>query len=102
VLYIDIRDRAPELATLVTGGWDDRALLRLVTAHGAIVGLVGGLVGAGAGLAAVARLGGHPLNALPIAAACALAGPLLAAIASLVPAVLLAKQPVAALTAEEA
>jgi ABC-type antimicrobial peptide transport system permease subunit len=102
VLYIDIRDRASELAALVTGGWDDYALLRLVVAHGAIVGLLGGLVGAGAGLAAVAGLGGHPLDVLPIAVGCALAGPLVAAIASLVPAVLLARQSVAALTAEEA
>ena len=39
VLFINIRERAAELATMRALGWPDRALARLVITEGAVIGL---------------------------------------------------------------
>jgi putative ABC transport system permease protein len=51
-LYLNIRERAAELATIRTLGWPESALTRLVITEGAAIGLLGSLAGAAAGLAA--------------------------------------------------
>ncbi|MEV8510872.1 FtsX-like permease family protein [Dactylosporangium sp. NPDC051484] len=102
VLYLNIRDRAAELATLRATGWPDAALIRLVVAEGGGIGLLGGITGAGIGLLAAGLLAGGvsgPLAATAIAAAAA--GILVAMLAALAPALLIRRLPTAALLTEE-
>ncbi|MGI5236542.1 FtsX-like permease family protein [Dactylosporangium sp. CA-139066] len=102
VLYLNIRDRAAELATLRATGWTAGALGRLVAAEGFGIGVLGGLLGAGLGLAGAAWLVGAVTDALIWTAAGALAaGSLVATAAALVPALLLQRMPTAHLLAEE-
>lgn len=50
VIYLNIRDRGPELATLRAVGWTDRHLDRLITTEGILIGLLGATPGALAGI----------------------------------------------------
>lgn len=50
VLYLNIRDRGPELATLRAVGWSDRHLDRLIVSEGTLIGLLGATPGALAGV----------------------------------------------------
>jgi predicted lysophospholipase L1 biosynthesis ABC-type transport system permease subunit len=59
VLFLNIRERAPELATIRSLGWRESALARLVVSEGAVIGLLGSLAGAGLGLAAIAGFTGQ-------------------------------------------
>ena len=54
VLYLNLRDRATELATLRATGWDERAIGRLIAYEGLLIGAAGSAFGALAGLAGVA------------------------------------------------
>ncbi|SCG56253.1 FtsX-like permease family protein [Micromonospora inositola] len=102
VLYLNIRDRAPELATLRAVGWTDAALGRLIGYEGIALGLLGALTGAALGLGGAAWLVGDlPRPLLLVAAAVALAGVLVTSLAALVPAALLRRLPTARLLAEE-
>ncbi len=102
VLYLNIRDRATELAALCATGWTDTALSRLVGYEALLLGLLGALTGAGLGLAGAAWLvGGIPPGLLLVAAGTAAAGTLLSAAAALIPTVLLRRLPTARLLAEE-
>ncbi|MGI5184924.1 FtsX-like permease family protein [Dactylosporangium sp. CA-152071] len=102
VLYLNIRDRAAELATLRATGWTPAALARLVAAEGLGIGLLGGLAGAAVGVTAAAWLVGDLRPALLTTAGSAVAaGALLATCAALIPAALLQRLPTAALLAEE-
>jgi putative ABC transport system permease protein len=47
VLYVNIKERAPELVTLRTTGWSAGDLAKLVLSEAAGIGLLGGLTGAG-------------------------------------------------------
>ena len=101
-VFLNIRERAPELATIRSFGWRDSALARLVITEGAIIGVTGSLVGAGLGLAAAAWFAGQlPARLLLIAAAAVAAGVLVTAAAALLPAALLRRLPTADLLAEE-
>lgn len=102
VLYLNIRDRAAELATLRATGWPDAALIRLVVVEGGGIGLLGGTTGAAFGLLAAGLLVGAvsgPLLAIAIGSAAA--GTLVALLASLAPALLIRRLPTAALLTEE-
>ncbi|MDG6103594.1 ABC transporter permease [Dactylosporangium aurantiacum] len=102
VLYLNIRDRAAELATLRATGWTSAALGRLVAAEGLGIGVLGGVLGAGLGVAGAAWLVGDLTGGLLTTAAWAVAaGAVLAAGAALVPAVLLQRLPTAQLLADE-
>jgi putative ABC transport system permease protein len=86
VLFLGVRERAAELATLRAAGWDDRSLGRLVGVEGLWLGVAGSLVGCGAGLAGAARFSGSlsgPL--LAVAAGAAIGGVALAWLATLAP-----------------
>jgi ABC-type antimicrobial peptide transport system permease subunit len=75
VVFLNITERAPELAALRSFGWREAALARLVITEGAIIGVVGSLAGAGLGLGAAAWFAGHlPARLIAIAAAAAAAG----------------------------
>jgi putative ABC transport system permease protein len=102
VLFLNIRERAAELATIRALGWPESALGRLVVIEGAAIGLCGSLAGAGAGLAAAAEFSGQfPARLLLAATAAVLAGVLVTVAAALVPAQLLRRLPTAQLLAEE-
>jgi hypothetical protein len=102
VVFLNITERAAELATIRSFGWRDTALARLVITEGAIIGVAGSLTGAGLGLAAAAWFAGHlPARLLAIAAAAAAAGIIITAAAALLPAALLRHLPLAHLLAEE-
>ncbi|MBY8874093.1 ABC transporter permease [Micromonospora sp. PLK6-60] len=102
VLYLNIRDRAAELATLRATGWTDAALGRLIGYEGLLLGLLGALTGAGLGLGGAAWLvGALPAALVLVAAAVAAAGVLVTCLAAVVPAALLHRLPTARLLAEE-
>jgi putative ABC transport system permease protein len=102
VLFLNIRERAPELATIRSLGWRESALARLVITEGAAIGLLGSLTGAGLGLAMTAWFAGqvtHQLVAVTVTTAAT--GLVVTAIAAAVPAALLRRLPAAHLLAEE-
>ena len=102
VVFLNIRERAAELATMRSFGWHDTTLARLVITEGTIIGVVGSLAGAGLGLGAAAWFTGQlPARLLAIAAAAVAAGILITAAATLLPAALLRRLPTAHLLAEE-
>lgn len=102
VLYLNVRERAAELAALRATGWSDAALGRLVTFEGLGMGLAGAVLGAGAGLAGAAWFAGAlPAPLVATAAAVAAGGLALAGLAALVPAQLQRRIPMATLLAEE-
>ncbi|KKK05233.1 FtsX-like permease family protein [Micromonospora sp. HK10] len=102
VLYLNIRDRGAELATLRATGWTDAALGRLVGYEAFLLGALGAVTGAGLGLAGAAGLVGElPAALLRVAATVAAAGVLVTCLAALVPAALLRRLPTARLLAEE-
>lgn len=102
VVYLGLRERAPEIAALSASGWTDSNLAALVTAEGVGIGLLGGLAGAGAGLAGVAAFAGHTTTpAVLIAVVSAVVGTAVAAVSALPPAAMLSRLPTAQLLAEE-
>lgn len=102
VLYLNVRDRAREFATLRATGWQERQLARLVTLEGVGMGSAGALVGAGLGLlGAVLFAGEITVAVVLVSAAAAAAGTAVAAAATLVPTALLRRLPTAELLAEE-
>jgi hypothetical protein len=101
-LFLNIRERAAELATIRVFGWPESALSRLVVTEGAVIGLLGSLAGAVAGLGAAALFTGQfPARLLLAAAAAVLAGVLVTVAAAFLPAQLLRRLPAAQLLAEE-
>jgi putative ABC transport system permease protein len=50
VLYLNLRERAPELATLRATGWRDSHIVRLILLEGIGLGLLGSAAGLGVGL----------------------------------------------------
>jgi putative ABC transport system permease protein len=102
VVFLNIRERAAELATMRSFGWRDTVLARLVVTEGAIIGVTGSLIGAGLGLAAAAWFAGQlPARLLDVAAASVATGIIITAAAALLPAALLRRLPTAHLLAEE-
>jgi putative ABC transport system permease protein len=102
VLYLNLRERSAEIATLRATGWREGQLLRLVTLEGAGIGALGGLAGAALGFVAAGIFGGQWTATMGLVAAAAAALALgLAVVASLPPAARLRRLPTAMLLAEE-
>jgi putative ABC transport system permease protein len=102
VVFLNIRERAPELAAIRAFGWGEIALSRLVITEGAIIGLAGSLGGAALGLAAAAVFAGQlPAALYLIGAAAVVGGLLVTTIAAVLPAQALRRLPAAHLLAEE-
>jgi putative ABC transport system permease protein len=102
VVFLNIRERAAELATIRSFGWRESSLARLVVTEGAVIGAAGSLAGAALGLAAAAEFAGQlPAGLFAAAGASAAAGILVTAAAALLPARLLRRLPAAHLLAEE-
>jgi putative ABC transport system permease protein len=101
-VYLNITERAAELATIRALGWPEATLSRLVITEGIVMGLAGALAGAGVGLAVAAQLGGEiPGEVIAVAIVATLAGTAITALAALLPAQALRRLPTAQLLAEE-
>ena len=102
VLYLNIRDRAAELAALTATGWSTAARSRLVSYEAMGIGVIGAAVGAATGLVAAARFaGGVPIGLGWVAIGSLACGVVLTGIAALVPVLLQSRIPVPTLLAEE-
>jgi putative ABC transport system permease protein len=102
VLYINVRERATELATLAANGWPNHALFRLVGYEGLGMGVLGAVTGSALGLAGVVWFVGE-LHATMVwlAAGIAIVAVVVAGLAAIVPALVLRGLPLSALLAEE-
>lgn len=101
VMFLNIRERAAELATFRSFGWRETTLIRLVTVEGIMIGLVGSLTGAALGLLAASWFAGQlPGRLIALGALLAAGGMLLTAAVAPLPAGMLRRLP-AALLAEE-
>jgi putative ABC transport system permease protein len=88
VLFLNLRERAAELATLLASGWDDGALGRLVVLEGLWIGALGAVAGGALGLAGAAVFAGElPTGLLLTTLAAAVCGTLVAGAGAIVPAV---------------
>jgi cell division protein FtsX len=102
VLYLNLRDRAPELATLRAVGWRESRIAMLVVLEGVGMGLAGALAGTVLGLAGAWSLAGELQASIVLAAVLAGAlGVVAAAGATLVPAAMVRRLNTARLLAEE-
>ena len=102
VIFLNIRERAAELAAIRAFGWRESALSRLVITEGALIGLAGSAAGAAVGLGVAAKFAGQlPPRLYVIAGAAVIAGAVITATAALVPARALRRLPAAHLLAEE-
>jgi hypothetical protein len=102
VLWLNLRERAPELVTLRTFGWKEGHLRLLGLLEGLTMGLSGSLAGAALGLAVVGFLGGGVSpTLLGLAALAALGGAAAALLASLGPLLALSRLTPPAVLAEE-
>jgi ABC-type antimicrobial peptide transport system permease subunit len=101
-VYLNITERAAELATIRALGWREATLNRLVITEGIVMGLAGALAGAGAGLYVAAQLaGGLPGAVIAVAIIATAAGTAFTAFAALLPAQALRHLPTAQLLAQE-
>jgi ABC-type lipoprotein release transport system permease subunit len=102
VLYLNLRDRSAEVATLRATGWDERTLTRLLVYEGAGLGLAGGLLGAALGLGVAVAFTHELTPSMPfVAVGTAVLGIAIATAASFPPASALRRLPTATLLAEE-
>lgn len=102
VLYINVRERAAELAALWATGWSDGALLRLVGYEGLGIGVLGGLSGAGVGLLGVTWFAGRLDGATVwLALAVAAGAVVVAGLTAVLPALALRRLPLSTVLAEE-
>jgi putative ABC transport system permease protein len=102
VLYLNISERAAQMALFIAVGWPDRILYRLVLTEAVGMGLLGGVLGSVAGLTgAVLFAAGVTTPLLWCAGAALLAGVAVAGAAVIVPILMLRRLPVARLLAQE-
>lgn len=102
VLFVNIRERAAELATMRALGWTDRVLGRLVITEAALIGMAGSLIGAAVGLGAAAGFAGQlPGPVLFAALVTVTTGVAVTMAGALLPAHVLRRLPTASVLAEE-
>ena len=92
VLYINLRERAAEAATLRATGWRDRSLALLVASEALWIGLLGSVLGAALGVVSAGTFAGAlPHGLIAVAALAAAAGVIVAVAAATVPAMLIGR-----------
>ena len=100
VLYLNLRERASEIATLQATGWTDRSLTRLIATEALWLGLLGSLTGAAAGiLGASAFAGTLPHRLVLIGVLAALIGVAVTIFAAVIPSTLIGRIPTVPLLA---
>jgi ABC-type antimicrobial peptide transport system permease subunit len=93
VLYLNIRERAAELAALQATGWSRRSVARLVAAEGVAMGLAGALVGAVLGVVLITDFTSESVaRAVPLASIALGVGVALGAVATVLPMSLLPRR----------
>lgn len=101
VIYLNIRDRGSELATLRAVGWTEPHLVRLIVTEGLLLGLLGATPGATLGVVVAVALTGNISTAFVIGAAAAwLTALVLAALAATLAARLVRRLPTTLLLTE--
>jgi ABC-type antimicrobial peptide transport system permease subunit len=102
VLYLSVRERAAELATLQAIGWSERTLKRLIISEALWLGLTGSLSGAALGVVAASTFAGAlPHQLILVAAIATVGGLVVAGLAALAPTVAINRMaPVPILAAE--
>jgi ABC-type lipoprotein release transport system permease subunit len=101
VLYLNVRERASELATLQATGWSRGDVARLITIEGALLGLLGSVAGAGAGIALISNFTSEPAgNAASLSLIALVTGFGLGIVAALLPAQTLPRRLASALAEE--
>jgi putative ABC transport system permease protein len=102
VLYLNLRERAAEIATLQATGWTDGTLARLVVSEALWLGLAGSLAGAALGLLAASTFAQTlPHQLIAVAGAAAAAGTIFAALAALAPMIAIGRLPTVPILAGE-
>ncbi len=102
VLYMNLRERAPEFASLRTVGWSDRHLIVVVALEAVMVSATGSLIGVAVGVGISMLVLNIPISPLAVAAGFGLAGGVATALAaSLVPLAQFGRLTPAAVLAEE-
>lgn len=100
VLYLNLRERAPEFAVLAATGWRQRHLVRVGWAEGIAIGVIGSAVGVCAGIAVTVALG-TPVGDVAVAAIIAGLGGLVVVLATARLVLLMVQRiPIAAVLAE--
>ena len=74
VLYMNLRERAPEFASLRTVGWSDRHLIVVVALEAVMVSATGSLIGVAVGVGISMLVLNIPISPLAVAAGFGLAG----------------------------
>ena len=86
VMFVNLKERAAEFATLSTSGWSDRQLAARALTEGAGMGLLGSATGAALGLGVAALIRGVAVApSAAVAVAVALGGALVAVAACALP-----------------
>jgi ABC-type antimicrobial peptide transport system permease subunit len=86
VVFLSLRERAAELVTLRTTGWESRHVRWLTVAEGLAIGALGSLTGATLGVALVSLVTGIAVASMVLAGAIgAMAGIGISALATLLP-----------------
>lgn len=102
VLFLNVRERSRELATLRAVGWTDRALTRLVSTEALAMGAIGSLLGGSLGLVGAALFAGSVPSALILTTVAAItAGTVITVLAAIAPSAWLARLDPAPLLAGE-
>lgn len=101
VLILNLRERAPEFATLRASGWRDHHIRRVVTLEGLGLGILGSVPGAVLAVVVGTFIGASALSVASTALGAATAGVAVAVLASIGPAALSARMTVPAVLAEE-
>ncbi len=101
VLFLNLRERAPEMVTLRATGWHESHLARMVALEGLGIGLLGSVTGAAAGIGLSALVGGSPGRIVLAGVIAALMGTVVALGASLLPASLVSRMTPPSVLAEE-
>ena len=85
VLFLNLRDRAAEIATLRTVGWGETHLATVIALEGVGLGILGGIAGVVVGMLVGSMIGVPVSSLLPAALIAAAGGVAVAAVASLLP-----------------
>jgi len=102
VVFLNVRERATELAAIRSFGWRESALARLVVTEGALVGALGSMTGAALALIAMAWFASQlPVRGVITAVAAGAAGIVVTIVATLLPAQVVRRMPAAQLLAAE-
>ncbi len=101
VLFLNLKERAPELVTLLATGWREGHLARMVTLEGLGIGMLGSVPGAAVGVGLSALVGGSPGRIALAGVIAVLSGAGVAVAAALVPASLISRVAPPTVLAEE-